>query len=1035
MNTTDTITMDVEKAKKATNLASKEVSERVSSDVWRMIEKVPDAITKTVLISLTSDALNVIKNTIHTAETSNKISSAYVLSEKYYIGNIRNVFAKHGLFAVANTDDTKETTLAKEKGKKPIVKKADAIRAQNTTLKLQKVLDVIKYYGFEQKSDKQLLSDAEHGFKSEYIEIIGITFIYMARYYIFHKNKFGKSKYINKVLSLMVSMQRYINACNNFIGIDPVDPRLTSEISRTFLEDIKKCYTEMNVTFPFNGMDVCLKAPELLVHAPLDQYVSTTAIQPRTHQREIVRKVYNNLSTGFFIVYNAMINTGKTTTVISLAEIAKFYGKQLLCVCNMDTVRIQMANMCCSNGTKFAMGYIRPDDTVKISYHYHTLPENCTVIICGAKVAYQLLTQRTEDGSDPAEKYILFHDEPTIGADIEDSEPLRENVNVLVNAPKWVIFSSATSPTFVELEPLISSLRNKYPDMVVDKVYSPTVQVGCEIRTFEGDMVVPYIGCKNSSDILQVVQKINDIPFIGRTLTPNVALYLYGELCSYKKEDGFVFENIPDLPSMFKQVENMKTDKIREIVIMMLELLSTAPDDIIEKICGSTITKIKQNETHEEDTETYTKKNNKGIDCMSLGTTEQWKCMTLVASENPYLFARTNFKSLLDELNENGIKSSTMIIDLFEKEFELWEIEKEKKKRKIEASISKGNSTMTEYERGVAEQTIDETGRPTVKFPDWGQVGTIEHYAKFNKIAEYNNVSEYRLANDLEQLVCRKKPQSEAKKRINKTEKLAKQERVTETEKEQIVNMMIPDDLMLLLLCGIGIYSPCSDYVNKIYTEVVMEYASNGKLAYVIADESIAFGTNFPFGRVVITKHFAQKHSIATLFQLMGRAGRVGKLAKADAYVDKETAISLIDYAIHPEKYAIEAVNISKMIVQLEKIKNKRLNEDIALLEAVLFNGTLDKIDDTIQIPTQILIKKHSDENIVNETINKDTENIVAIEQPDTVQETCEDDIPDSWEDYEPEIPVKEPEMPVKEPVKTSKYVPPKSSNNNGRRY
>jgi replicative superfamily II helicase len=116
-----------------------------------------------------------------------------------------------------------------------------------------------------------------------------------------------------------------------------------------------------------------------------------------------------------------------------------------------------------------------------------------------------------------------------------------------------------------------------------------------------------------------------------------------------------------------------------------------------------------------------------------------------------------------------------------------------------------------------------------------------------------------------------------------------------------------------LLYAGVGLIYP-EDIQNKYYTDRVLSLAADGSLAVVIADNSISYGTNYPFGRVIITEDFSDAYSVYTLFQLMGRAGRVGKSWKAEVLISDKMANMLVDFTRNPEKYDIEVENIKAAI-------------------------------------------------------------------------------------------------------------------------
>ena len=121
-------------------------------------------------------------------------------------------------------------------------------------------------------------------------------------------------------------------------------------------------------------------------------------------------------------------------------------------------------------------------------------------------------------------------------------------------------------------------------------------------------------------------------------------------------------------------------------------------------------------------------------------------------------------------------------------------------------------------------------------------------------------------------------------------------------------------------MCGVGVYSPIT--LDQKYTNEVIKLATNGMLAFVIADYNISYGTNYPFNTVVITEDFTRNHSMNTLFQLMGRAGRCGKSWTANVFVPQELYDIFITYIAEPSVFDTEEIKLYDLI----KKNNKWLN-------------------------------------------------------------------------------------------------------------
>lgn len=921
----------------ATDYGSRFIDESLGKDDWARFEKNITEFEKQVLFSL--------KNYANCVINGNQSNGLSVTNMKYALGNyyylmIRNKFMRIEkdnkfieLVKPINVKIEDYTPLKNKKQKNKMHKRdklsVDEIREKNSVGKLndaaEALLEIYKSF---------TISIDNRGFASNYIEFVGMTFIFMSEMIIKNKERFIGN--VGRVWELMVSMQRFINMINeNYTGSSIVDPNVKVLISSIFCEDIVDAYRRIEQIFPFNGLEICRKVPELLVTSPYDKYVSTSIIKPRAHQMEIVDKVYTNFKNGFFIVYNSMINSGKTTSVVSLTNIAKNFNKILLCVCNLQTVRDQMCCMFNNCDISFAIASMSINDEIKISKSW-SAQRGIETIVCGLDVAVRLIENNPE-------KYIVFHDEPTIGADVDGSMSLRSNVNLLMCLPKWIIFSSATSPTVEELSVITDRIKKVHPTIVVDTVYSPTVQIACEVRTNDGDIIVPYLGCKTSSDVLNTIRKIQDIPFLGRMLTPEVAICLWTELIKIG------VSNVPDIPVLLKDVNNIRADKIRVIVLEMLNIMSSLTENQIETICSSNILSNQSIETKNE----INRDSTKFVNLMNLGTTEVWKGMTLIVSTEPFNYI-DNFSNLLNHV-KNEVKSADNVITRYNNALREWSAKKEK---------IMNNLKMTDVEKANKEQEVDEE-KPMSIFPDWGQIATIDHVNKYNK--GNKNIIDVRANNNIISFITRK---------------IA----ISKKQEGNFVDMTkVSDDMLLLLFCGVGIYAPSDKRIDQHYTNLVMELASTGNLAYVIGDNSITFGTNHPYGRTIIDDKFSDHHSVYTLFQLMGRAGRVGKFPKAESIISPNVGRKLIDFTINPEKYNIEIENITKMIILIEKEKQRNMFRQI------------EQIQKSIDVSTYDVSHDYSNcDDLTDDYINSSDN-----DHNDDQNDSNINEVPDSWESVE----------------------------------
>ena len=96
----------------------------------------------------------------------------------------------------------------------------------------------------------------------------------------------------------------------------------------------------------------------------------------------------------------------------------------------------------------------------------------------------------------------------------------------------------------------------------------------------------------------------------------------------------------------------------------------------------------------------------------------------------------------------------------------------------------------------------------------------------------------------------------------------------------------VDDFVLKLLFCGVALYTKNS--VSRKYLNKVKELASQNYLAYIITDQLDCYGTNFPISNVILCDDLAMKLNMNEMFQLIGRAGRVGQSWTARAFLQEQ---------------------------------------------------------------------------------------------------------------------------------------------------
>jgi hypothetical protein len=460
--------------------------------------------------------------------------------------------------------------------------------------------------------------------------------------------------------------------------------------------------------------------------------------------------------------------------------------------------------------------------------------------------------------------------------------------------PKITILSTAT-PSFPSW--IIEKHTEKYGETDFHQISSNTVHIPCEILTHDGIVFTPHNWCKTSDDIHHAIQKINGNPFLGRAYTANIVYNMF----KIMKEHNIT--NLDSYEQIFMDAINLTADKMRIVALDLLTELTKYNSDVITSVCSAKIiprvisrmkpvTKKTSDDgiVWEEDTPAGDITYNIVYD--KLFTTHAHLCIqpTLIADLDPINFALTHGKELV-ELFVKKYGTLKKVQRDYESSIALWEKEKarfdtDKKKTKFDSELDR-----LQKEAEVVQS------KPTIK--NSFQINTVAHLNKFAKGSPFLNKN------------------MEVRSEIDVTDIIT-------------TNMNVPDDLVILLACGVGIYGVHCPF----YKKIVATLMNQGKLAFVIADSSIAYGINVKLNRVIATVEFCNSYAEKTVFQLISRAGRVGRSDTAEAFLP-ESCINEITASI---KSIIPDDDVQGHNMELiyQKIVDSSASADDALIEQIL---------------------------------------------------------------------------------------------------
>jgi hypothetical protein len=794
----------------------------------------------------------------------------------------------------------------KIKGKKTNEKKADIIKKQNSWNIINKELDTL-FSTFNFDGDFYIPS----ALNSKYIEIRGIGFMMCAQYLIKNSKKFIDSK--SKVLfvnNIIVGIQKFINATRNLISQSIIDSQSNVKTSDKFLDILDKILINLKKIYSFDGIKICRDTPQLLIYTNYDSYIPTKNLALYPHQIKLIEEMADAIKndTPLIVTLRTMTNTGKTTSALGVAEIVncvrKYSGKNdliFIFCCNIRQVMDQVSQLVFNSQIPFSIAFIdRYNGLTEINNFNCPSNDKRVAIICGPNACIELVKKYPNS--------VIFIDEPNINLD-KGTDAAQKNVKLITEGlSKQVILSSAT---FFENLPqwILENHEAKYgPTKHVD-IYSNKIHIACEIKTHDGNLVIPHSLTYNSEELKNVIKRIIANPFMGRSYTANMTDVLHN--LALKSN----IANLPNIKEFFDNAENLNADSLRSVCMNILENISFSSDEIISKICNSHISPatIMCHEEKEETGDIVWEKEEKftignSIDYSTLCTTSAHRFMlpTLIATENPISFVMQYFQNIIsDFIKQYG--SVKKINDDYTHNVSLWQKQIDRADRG-----AKDSSIKSKEDRMRNEENL-QLGKPIIKVSDY-QINTVAHLRKYAKNSK-NVINRHFLRNELD---------------------------VTEI---MTCEMSVPDDIRILLACGVGVVGV---YGGK-YAHIVNVLMNEGKLAFIVANDSIAYGTNVPINIVIVTKEFSDAHSINTIYQLISRAGRVGRSWNAEAFIDETCAQKML-HSIHSDndKENIEYINFekihndivessteidTKLILELAHKKIKEKQEELKLQE------------------------------------------------------------------------------------------------------
>ncbi len=658
-------------------------------------------------------------------------------------------------------------------------------------------------------------------------------------------------------------------------------------LPKQLIVDLETKIATLEKVCSYKLYDVANRRPKLIYDTRYNETIPDTTFKPYDSQIELMNKIRTNLSTGFNLYLKTLPGLGKTTMIVALCQYIKSINSKLTVIfCCSDllkSVRIQVLKIVFYCGIKFAVatGY-NNNNNFKLTKSNNCPSDNDIELIVADYKSTSLLLKRHElDFKKKMEnfnnlkkseqralleeknKYILFFDEPTVLTDrVENKLSLEYLARIIYYIPAHTIFSSATLPMISELEEINNHYKAKYPEGVVDEIISNKTLLGCFIKDFDSNIIVPHSACTNTEELKNLLNGIKNFPLLGKFYTLPFLINLNEFLKTYNKAIEL------------DKVESFDHDNILENIIKLLNNvceLNQEQFDEFKKIQVKDIVEDKFSAKKLKDLEVDFNK----VEHDNLILTHAFKFLgcCLIATEDPVEYAKTYFydivNSFMDKLKIKSMK----------KNYEAFKDSKKKYDEDIEAIKKKFTSD------DKIEEKVQALKKPEFVFPRKLEINTPEHIKTFAKYVESYDITL-------------------TKNYINH-------------ESIDVSAYDIDDELRMLLYMGVGVYSNNVDFE---YKEKVLELLTDGQLAYIIADESFFYGANYKISNVIINDDIANLHSINAVLQLIGRTARVGKSWAGKVYLDTMTKTRILDLFKNPTFTSDEAVNITNTFINFKNI-------------------------------------------------------------------------------------------------------------------
>lgn len=409
--------------------------------------------------------------------------------------------------------------------------------------------------------------------------------------------------------------------------------------------------------------------------------------------------------------------------------------------------------------------------------------------------------------------------------------------------PRTSVIISAILPQFSEMRHFVKTFCDRHrttPEASCKRVATAVVNISCAVIDKDGYVNMPHHLVKSMDDLDKLISEIEINPRIRRAYTAKHVFYWADSLRKRLKCDNLDFKTI------FPNIGAIRNVKILDYAISILRFLraQNSVDLLIE----------------------FQKYKPRVMDEVRLETLFSTQCFrfegkTLLIAED----VQTKLLRLYDDLYPKSLSWRDLFSDamkrraLREKAVEaLKDKEKDKKKRVITDKDGGRDGKSDKLDKKDMMKEFDDVCSMDVSihFPPEYVLNSKEHFHRFKP------------AGSKQSCVFRNK-----------------------VDLEDEYNDAFEERLNVLMSSGVGIYDlyNMTDYQRRL----VMDRYPH--LLFLCSGKEIVFGTNLPgLVNIFIDSSFGDKEHPNTLYQLMGRAGRMGRSYHANVIVNSDVTLEKI---------------------------------------------------------------------------------------------------------------------------------------------